>query len=183
MRKLSTLWLSSLLCLTGTVQAGVNLSSLCSDCAPKGLSAAQALALENSVVSKDPFLLVPNTPVVEFPTASATQLELGKINYTGGALPNAFERPWLMSAAQIDTYRWVYDEAKRTQSLELAPFTPNFTTSYYDHNEGFLWNSPNAPWNAVARLWTRGIPGSFKSKFKFETPPPRVPTPGSGQLI
>jgi hypothetical protein len=196
MRKTSTLWISSLLCLTGSVQASAAAvsplpTSLCADCAPKGLSAAQALQLENQVVVKNPFFLTPNLPV-EFPSIAATRSELDQVNYTGGALPNAFERPWLMSAAQIDTYRWVYDEAKRTQSLELAPFTPNFTTSFYDHNEGFLWNSPDAPWNAVAKVWgrskpfgvqTRGLPGSFGSRFQFETPPARVPTPGSGQPI
>ena len=130
MRKTSALWLTSLLCLTGTVHAGVNLSALCTDCAPKGLSAAQALQIENQAVVHDPFLLIPTTSAVEFPPVAGAQADASKINYTGGALPNAFERPWLMSAAQIDTYRWVYDEGKRTQSLELAPFTPNFTTSY-----------------------------------------------------
>lgn len=122
---------------------------------------------------------------VSFPGQGADpQLQ---VNYTGGDLPNAFQRPWLMSQAQIDTYRWVWDQTKQQNVREMTPFCPNFTTSFYDSNLGFLWNSPTAPWNVVSQQWnlkpgmlpiqTIGVPGTFESQFPYDLPP-SVPTTG-----
>jgi hypothetical protein len=169
----------------------------CENCGIQGFSAAQALQLENQVPQGSPFaswnarsgLTSMHLPV----TFQRPDLSQVQVNYTGGDLPNAFQRPWLMSASQIDTYRWVYDESRKTQVREFTPFCPNFTTSFYDSNLGFLWNSPTAPWNVASQLWnlkpgmlpiqTIGIPGTWESQFPYDTPPPQVPTPGQAPSV
>ncbi|MFN7686045.1 MAG: hypothetical protein ACK5QT_11615 [Oligoflexia bacterium] len=158
--------------------AGIGPVSLCPDCGPKGLSGAQAVQLESQIPSG--FLAFPTVQ-----QKSAAELSQW-VNYTGDQLPNAFERPWSLSAAQIDTYRWVYDQTRGSYSRELAPFTPNFTTRYYDHNKGFLWNSEDAPWNVVSRFWNihpNPLPLNLLPLNLFEASPPRVPTPGSSLWI
>jgi len=164
--------LLSLLVLGGGAQAGMDPSGVCFNCGLLGFSASQALQLENQLLQQD---LRPKPDFV--------------VNYTGGVLPNSFQRPWSLGAAQIDTYRWVYDQSRQAKTLQMAPFNPYFTTSFYDQNQGFLWNSPEAPWNRVAMAWglpsgrfpirTDGLPGSWASEFSYPTLAPLVPTPGA----
>ncbi len=174
----------------------------CENCGLQGFSAAQALQLENQAPMGSPFAawnarsgITSLKSPVSFPGQGIDpQIQ---VNYAGGDLPNSFQRPWLMSQSQIDTYRWVWDEARQQNIREMTPFCPNFTTSFYDSNLGFLWNSPTAPWNVVARQWnlspeqkarflpiqTIGIPGTFESQFPYDVPPPSVPTVGQAGLI
>jgi hypothetical protein len=198
---------SILSCLLGAAPAlaaldpSAGLLSNCTSCSLPGMTGAQALQLENQLPSASAFaqfsqrlgLLPVGSPIRSSRPALPSEKDLASwVNYTGGELPNAFERPWSMSATRIDTYRWVLDQATQTQRREMTRFNPNFTTSFYDHNEGILWNSPSAPWNAVARAWnlpqgsfairTTTAPGSFESGFSYETPP-QVPPALSVSLI
>jgi len=156
----------------------------CLNCGQGGLGsrldASEALKIEESLFSPQSARVLSTIP------ALPKDIEQWVNHKNGQPLPNSFERPWSMGQAQIDTYRWVYNEASRGMVREILPFSPNFVTRYYEPSVGILWNSPYAPWNAVADalnvdssrlpVSTFGVPGSFEARFPFDVSPPRVPT-------